>query len=158
MYLYTKYIVALLILCYLIQSAVYAQTLNSDAQKNHDLEAITITSKAIDENFFIDLILNDKSLYESFTNMKAFSFIAENEIFTFDKQNIEGHIYKKIAHCNSNNNYAQIILDSLDSGKVYKNNGKYRLFTVQMFNYMFENIHSTDFTAHIPNKKKNIFI
>ncbi len=78
--------------------------------------------------------------------MKKYSFTAENNVFTYDKKNkVEGSIYRRIFH-NNNGPYKMQILEKRDKGKVYKKNGKYSLYTVEMFDYIFMNAYNSDFT------------
>lgn len=105
---------------------------------------------------FINEMLRDTSFYEAFHNMKNYSFTAENSIYTFDKKNkIDGKLYRKIAHQNSNNTYAAKVLLKSDSGRLYKNNGRYHLYTVEMFDYVFANTYHSDFVPNAPLVGKN---
>ncbi|WP_207426550.1 hypothetical protein [Pedobacter sp. SYSU D00535] len=107
--------------------------------------AISIKSTRINVQTFINEILKDTSFYEAFRNMKKYSFTAENRIFTYNKKNkVEGKIYRKIFH-NNDGSYKMQYLARQDSGKVYKKNGKYQLYTVEMFDYIFMNAYNSDF-------------
>lgn len=109
--------------------------------------AITITSTRLTAESFINEIVNDTSFYEAFRNMKKYSFTAENRIYTYDKKNnIEGKIYRKVHH-NNDGPYKMELLEKSDQGKIYKRNGKYSLYTVEMFDYIFMNAYNSDFTA-----------
>lgn len=112
--------------------------------------AITITSTRLTAETFINEIINDTSFYEAFRNMKRYSFTAENRIFTYDKANsVEGKIYRRIYH-NNTGPYKMEILEKRDEGKVYKRNGKYSLYTVEMFDYIFMNAYNSDFVPSAP--------
>ncbi len=112
--------------------------------------AVTITSTRLTAESFIQEILNDTSFYAAFRNMKKYSFNAENRIFTYDKKNnIEGNIYRKIRH-NNNGPYKMEYLVKQDTGKLYKKNGKYALYTVEMFDYIFMNAYNSDFMPSAP--------
>ncbi len=107
---------------------------------------IVIKSRGLSAQDFIDQMLNDTLFYKAFQQMKYYTFTAENEIFTYDKKNsIESRIFKRILHDNTGSAYKKRELIATDSGKVYKRNGKYRHYTVQMFNYIFENDYNSDF-------------
>lgn len=107
--------------------------------------AVLITSTRLTAQSFIDEILNDTSFYQAFRNMKKYTFLAENRIFTYDKKNkVDGRIYRKIRH-NNDGPYKMEFLAKQDSGKVYKRNGKYSLYTVEMFDYIFMNAYNSDF-------------
>lgn len=112
--------------------------------------AITITSTRLTAETFINEIINDTSFYSAFRNMKKYTFTAENRIFSYNKKNeVEGKIYRKIYH-NNQGPYKMEILDKKDEGKVYKRNGKYSLYTVEMFDYIFMNAYNSDFTPTAP--------
>ena len=112
--------------------------------------AITITSTRLTAETFINEIINDTSFYAAFRNMKKYSFTAENRIFTYDKANeVEGKIYRRIYH-NNTGPYKMEILEKRDEGNVYKRNGKYSLYTVEMFDYIFMNAYNSDFVPSAP--------
>ena len=107
--------------------------------------AVVVKAARINNQMFINRILNDTSFYQAFRNMKRYSFTAENRIFTYDKKNaVEGKIYRKIFH-NNEGAYKMQFLTKQDSGSLYKKNGKYQLYTVEMFDYIFMNAYNTDF-------------
>ena len=118
--------------------------------------AVMIKASRINNQAFINKILSDTSFYEAFRNMKRYSFTAENRVFTYDKRNkVEGKIFRKIFH-NNNGPYKMQFLAKQDSGKLFKKNGKYQLYTVEMFDYIFMNAYNTDFvssSASAPGKK-----
>lgn len=83
--------------------------------------------------------------------MKKFSFVAENRIYTYDKNNkVNGKIYRKLRHSNNGSKHVMEYLAKKDSGTLYKNNGKYQLYTVEMFDYIFMNAYNSDFTDGPP--------
>ena len=112
--------------------------------------AITVTSTRLTVESFINEIINDTSFYEAFRNMKRYTFTAENRVFTYDKKNaVEGNIYRKIYH-NNDGPYKMQFLEKKDQGKVYKKNGKFSLYTVEMFDYIFMNAYNSDFVPSAP--------
>ena len=107
--------------------------------------AVTIKSTRLTAETFINEIIRDTSFYEAFRDMKKYSFIAENRVFTYDKKNkVEGKIYRKINH-NNDGPYKMQFLAKRDSGRVFKKNGKFQLYTVEMFDYIFMNAYNSDF-------------
>lgn len=107
--------------------------------------AVSIVGERINVQMFINKVTSDTSFYEAFRNMKRYSFTAENRVFTFDKKNrTEGKIYRKIFHNNAGK-YKQEVLAKQESGKLLKKNGKYQLYTVEMFDYIFMNAYNSDF-------------
>lgn len=113
----------------------------------HIDSAVNITSSRLTVQSFIDEILRDTSFYEAFRSMKKYSFNAENRVFTYGKNNdVTGKIYRKVFH-NNNGPYRMQFLAKQDSGKVFKRNGKYQLYTVEMFDYIFMNAYNSDFTV-----------
>lgn len=130
----------------------YAQQIerfNPDTIKTiHIDSAINIVGDKINVETFIKKVVNDTTFYQSFRDMKRYSFIAENRIYSYDKKNkVDGKIYRKVKHDNSGK-YKMEYLVKQDSGKIYKRNGKYQLYTVEMFDYIFMNANNTDF---VPN-------
>ena len=111
---------------------------------------INITSKKLSAQTFIDEILRDTSFYEAFRNMKKYSFTAENRVFTYDKRDkVEGKVFRRIFH-NNDGPYKMQFLAKQDSGKLYKKNGKFQLYTVEMFDYIFMNPYNSDFESSAP--------
>jgi len=103
----------------------------------------------LDIEDFIHEIVTDTSFYQAFRNMKKYQFVAENRVFTYDKKNkVDGKIYRKILHKNDGSGHHMQILEKQDSGDLFKRNGKYDLYTVEMFDYIFMNAYSSDF---VPN-------
>lgn len=116
-----------------------------------DTSALVITKRGLHEQDFINQILQDTSFYQAFHLLNSFSFLSEYNIKTFDKKGlVTAHIMKNIFHDNTTNTYHQRVLKKSDSGQVYKSNGKYKLFTIQMFSYIFENEKSSDFKSDAP--------
>jgi len=112
--------------------------------------AITVTSTRLTVESFINEIINDTSFYAAFRNMKKYTFTAENRVFTYDKKNaVEGKIYRRIYH-NNDGPYKMQFLEKKDEGKVYKKNGKFSLYTVEMFDYIFMNAYNSDFVPSAP--------
>src|SRR5690606_14612682 len=92
---------------------------------------INIKSKRLSAETFINEILRDTSFYQAFRNMKRYSFNAENRVYTYDKKNkVEGKIFRRIYH-NNDGPYKMQFLAKQDSGKLFKKNGKYQLYTVE---------------------------
>lgn len=109
--------------------------------------AINIHSHKLNAQDFIDAVLADTGFYKAFSNMKRYNFIAENRIYTYDKNNkVNGKIYRKIKHSNIGGKHKVEYLAKRDSGSIYKSNGKYQLYTVEMFDYIFTNDYNSDFT------------
>lgn len=142
-----------------IVSTSFAQRIkrfNPDTLITYVGDPVSVNSTRISNETFINLILRDTSFYEAFHNMKRYSFTAENSIYEYDKKNkVEGKIYRKVYHNARNPSRAQILAKS-DSGKIYKKNGKYELYTVEMFDYIFTNAYNSGFAPPSPvaGKKK----
>lgn len=124
---------------------------NPDTIKTIQLDSVVnIQAQKFGVETFINAIISDESFYQAFRNMKRYKFIAENRIYTYDKKNrIEGRIYRKIKHNNEGPD-KMVYLAKQDTGKVYKKNGKYRLYTIEMFDYIFMNAYKTDFVKEGP--------
>lgn len=116
-----------------------------------DTSAFSIAKRGLHEQDFINQILQDTSFYQAFHMLRTYSFLSEYNIKTFDKKGaVTAHIMKDVFHDNTGPVYHQRVLSKSDSGEVYKSNGKYRLFTIQMFSYIFENENSSDFKSDVP--------
>lgn len=140
------YFVILSLLFFVQAKAQQIPRFNPDTIKTITLDSVVnIKAKRLNIETFIDAIINDTSFYQAFRNMKKYTFIAENRVFTYDKKNqVDGRIYRKIRH-NNDGPYKMEYLVKEDNGKVYKKNGKYQLYTVEMFDYIFMNAYNTDF-------------
>ncbi|MEH3112075.1 hypothetical protein [Pedobacter terrae] len=124
---------------------------NPDTIKTIVLDsAVNIKAEKLNVETFIRKVMYDTSFYQSFRDMKRYTFIAENRIYSYDKKNkVDGKIYRKIRHNNSGP-YKMEYLVKQDTGKIYKRNGKYQLYTVEMFDYIFMNAYNTDFVPNAP--------
>jgi len=140
-----------LIFCFIAAYSQEIQRFNPDTIKTIQLDSVVnIKAKRLNVETFIDAIINDTSFYQAFRNMKKYTFIAENRIFTYDKNNkVDGKVYRKIRH-NNDGPYKMEYLVKEDNGKIYKKNGKYQLYTVEMFDYIFMNAYNTDFVPNAP--------
>lgn len=144
-----KKLLTVIILC--LGTTTFAQQIkryNPDTIKTImiDSNLVNIKSHRLNAQDFIDAMLRDTSFYQAFRNMKKFSFNAENRIYTYDKKNkVNGKIYRKIHHSNNMGAHKMEYLAKRDSGEVFKKNGKYELYTVEMFDYIFMNAYNSDF-------------
>jgi hypothetical protein len=145
--------ITLFIFCFLLFSVctTYAQQIqryNPDTIRTItiDTPVANIRSHKLSAQDFIDAVLADTSFYKAFQNMKRYSFTAENRIFTYDKKNrVNGKIYRKLIHSNEKGAHKINYVAKQDTGTVYKKNGKYQLYTVEMFDYIFMNAYNSDF-------------
>lgn len=111
-----------------------------------DTPVANIRSHKLNAQDFIDAVVADTSFYRAFENMKRYSFTAENRIYTYDKKNkVNGKIYRKLIHSNEKGAHKITYVAKQDTGSVYKKNGKYQLYTVEMFDYIFMNAYNSDF-------------
>ncbi|RZL61754.1 MAG: hypothetical protein EOO93_12230, partial [Pedobacter sp.] len=74
------------------------QRFNPDTIKTIQLDSVVnIRAQKFGIETFINAIINDTSFYQAFRNMKKYTFIAENRIFSYDKKNkVDGKVYRKI--------------------------------------------------------------
>lgn len=108
--------------------------------------AINIRSHHLNAEDFIDAVLRDTGFYRAFREMKRFSFIAENHIYSYDKKNhINGKIYRKVKYTHIGSHHRTEYLAKSDSGAVFKSNGKYQLYTIEMFDYIFNGAYNSDY-------------
>lgn len=124
--------------------------------RNVTLDSVLVMAKAgLTQEDFINQMLKDTLFYEAFRNMRKYSFIAENNISTFDKKGKKvAKMFRKVYHNNDGPTYKAEILSSKDSGEVYDRKGEYDLFTVKMFSYVFMNENNSDFTEAEENRKQ----
>ena len=145
-------IAAGLLICGLSGFTQQIDRFNPDTVKTIELDpnAINIVAEKLSIETFIRAITTDTTFYQSFRRMKAYNFIAENRVYTYDKKNkVNGKIYRKIKHSNSGPVKMEYLVKQ-DTGKVFKKNGKYQLYTIEMFDYIFMNAYKTDFVANAP--------
>ncbi|MET4083086.1 hypothetical protein ABIB40_003055 [Pedobacter sp. UYP30] len=119
---------------------------NPDTIKTITLDSVVnIKAEKLNVELFIRKIINDTSFYQSFRDMKRYSFVAENSVYTYDKHDkVNGSMYRKIKHDN-HGKYKMEYLAKVDKGDIYKRNGKFQLYTVEMFDYIFMNSYNSDF-------------
>ncbi|WP_442589909.1 hypothetical protein ACSBL2_01480 [Pedobacter sp. AW31-3R] len=129
-------------------SAQEIQRFNPDSVKTIELDGnINIVAQKLSVETFIRAILADTSFYTAFKKIKRYNFIAENRIYTYDKKNkVNGKIYQKIRRHNSGPLKMEYLVKE-ESGKLFKKNGKYQLFTLQMFDYIFMNNYKAEASA-----------
>lgn len=113
--------------------------------------AINIRSHKLNAQDFIDAVLADTGFYKAFRNMKRYGFLAANDIYTYDKKNkVDGEIHRRVKHTIVNGKPQTEYLFKQDKGNVYKRNGKYELYTVEMFDYIFNNAYNSAFSTSDP--------
>jgi len=137
----------------LFASAAFSQKLlrfNPDTIKSIviDSVAVNIRSHRLNAQDFIDAMLRDTGFYKAFQNMKYYAFDAENRIFSYDKDNkVNGKVYRKIHHSNEGGPHKMTILEKQESGDLRDKKGKYQLYTLEMFDYIFMNDYNSDFVT-----------
>jgi len=124
---------------------------NPDTIRTIQLDSvINIRAQKFGVETFINAIVTDTSFYKAFRNMKKYTFIAENNIYTYDRKNkVDGRIYRKIRHTNTGPKKMEYLARQ-DTGNVYRKNGKYQLYTLEMFDYIFMNAYQTGFVDEGP--------
>lgn len=143
---------AVLLICGLSSMGQQINRFNPDTVKTIELDpnAINIVAQKLSVETFINAIITDSTFYQSFRKMKAYNFVAENRIYTYDKKNkVNGKIYRKIKHYNTGPVKMEYLVKQ-DTGKVFKKNGKYQLYTLEMFDYLFMNAYRADFVPNAP--------
>lgn len=141
--------ISLLLLMLGLYTAAVAQEIkrfSADTMKTITLDStVNITARRLSAETFIEAVVNDTSFYKAFQRMKKYGFLAENQIYTYDKKNkVEGSVYRKIKHNRRAPKMEYLV--KRDNGKVYKKNGKYQLYTVEMFDYIFLNAYRSEFS------------
>jgi hypothetical protein len=140
------------LLVFLMSSSIltYGQAIqrfNPDSIKTIQLDSsVNIKAERLSVETFIRAITTDTSFYKAFRNMKKYGFTAEQRIYTYDKKNkVDGRIYRVIKHHATGPKKIEYLAKQ-DTGKVFKKNGKYQLYTVEMFDYIFMNAYQSEFS------------
>jgi len=134
----------------IFSSSAFAQQIrrfNPDSIRTIVIDsAVNIRSHHLNAQDFIDAVLADTGFYKAFRNLKKYDFVAENRIYTYNKKNkVDGRIYRKIRHSTVGGKHKMEFLAKQDTGHLYKSNGKYQLYTVEMFDFIFMNAYNSDF-------------
>lgn len=109
--------------------------------------AVNIKASRLDVEAFIRQIVSDTSFYEAFRQMKRFNFQAENRIVTYDKRDrVKAKMYRKLIHSAAGPQRLRYLVNR-DSGQVFKKKGKYDLYTVELFDYIFRNAYSSSYSS-----------
>jgi hypothetical protein len=145
---------SVLLLFALSSEAQQIERFNPDTIKTIQLDSVVnIRASRLNVETFIRAIVSDTSFYQAFRNMKKYDFMAENRIYTYDKENqVNGRIFRKIKHNHTGPERLQYLVKQ-DTGEVYKKNGKYQLYTLEMFDYIFMNAYKSEYSnADFPSK------
>ncbi|MCC8410526.1 hypothetical protein LJ707_16405 [Mucilaginibacter sp. UR6-1] len=128
---------------------------NPDTIKTIVLDSvININSHKLNVQDFIDAVTSDTSFYKAFQSMRQYSYTAENSIYTYDKKDrVNGRIYRKMNYSRVNGKPNTQYIAKSDSGKVFKKNGRYELYTVEMFDYLFANTYNKPLASPSNNSK-----
>ncbi|WP_379087793.1 hypothetical protein [Pedobacter sp. UC225_65] len=59
---------------------------NPDTIRTITLDSIMAKGERLNVERFINAVINDTSFYQAFRNMKKYTFIAENRVYTYDKK------------------------------------------------------------------------
>jgi hypothetical protein len=137
-----------LVLVYGTSQAQVIPRFNPDTLQTIQLDsAVNITAERLSVETFIRAVTADTSFYQAFRNMKKYAFTAENSIYSYDKKNkVNGRLYRKVKRNNSAPWLEYLVKQ--DTGRMFKKNGKYELYTVEMFDYIFMNAYQS---AHSSN-------
>ncbi len=126
---------------------------NPDTLKTIVLDSvINITAHKLSAQDFIDAVLADTGFYEAFRDMKQYAFRSESSVYTFDKKDrLSGKMYRLLQRSMKDGKPALNYITKADSGSLYKKNGKYQSYTVEMFDYLF-------FNAYRANPSSNVTV
>jgi hypothetical protein len=122
------------------------QRFTADTIKTIQLDStVNITAERLNVETFIRAVTTDTSFYQAFRNMKKYAFTAENSIYTYDKKNkVTGRLYRKMKRQTSAPWLEYLVKQ--DTGHLFKKNGKYQLYTAEMFDYIFMNAYQSAYT------------
>ena len=89
-------------------------------------------------NDFINYVKNDTTFYMGFKHLRFYTHNYKSELNIFNKKGKNIASIKKSGLYQSNGNQAWLLNDSIiNSGKIYKRNGKYRYYTPEAFDEVF---------------------
>jgi hypothetical protein len=139
-------LLVLLLLCGLNGYNQEIQRFTADTIKTIQLDStVNITAERLSVETFIRAVTTDTSFYQAFRNMKKYAFTAENSIYTYDKKNkVTGRLYRKVKRQTSAP-WLQYVVKQ-DTGHLFKKNGKYQLYTAEMFDYIFMNAYQSAYS------------
>ena len=107
-----------------------------------NLDSITVTASraGFDVADFVELVRNDKSFYQAFTNLRHHSYDFSNHIEIFDKNNQVTASYNSHARQNSDGNCRSMEeWDRTVKGKFFKNakKRKHKYYTAKLYDRLF---------------------
>jgi len=143
-----RYCFLVVLLAYGTAEAQVIPRFNPDTLQTIQLDsAVNITAERLSVETFIRAVTADTSFYQAFRNMKKYAFTAENSIYSYDKKNkVNGRLYRKVKRSNRAPWLEYLVKQ--DTGRIFRKNGKYELYTVEMFDYIFMNAYQS---AHSSN-------
>nr|WP_121269623.1 hypothetical protein [Pedobacter schmidteae] len=136
-----------LVIFYIQSRAQVVPRFNPDTIKTIQLDStVNITAERLSAETFIRAVTTDTSFYQAFRSMKKYAFTAENSIYTYDKKNrVNGKLYRKIKR-KSTAPWIEYLVKQ-DTGHLFKKNGKYELYTAELFDYIFMNAYQSAYTS-----------
>ena len=115
---------------------------------------ISVENNGFTVDDFISYVKKDTTFYMGFKHLRYYSHDYESELYIYDKKGERiGSLKKKGAHY-SNGKKAWVINESvIDSGKIFKRNGKYKYYTPEAFDEVFFPKDTIDVSLKISEEK-----
>ena len=99
---------------------------------------ISVSDTGFTVSDFIDIIKQDTSFYMGFKHLRYYPHRFQSELSIFNKKGREiGNLKREGVHNVINDTAWVLIENEQDVGKVYKKNGKYKYYTPEAFDEVF---------------------
>lgn len=103
-----------------------------------DSFVVTATREGFDVEEFIQLVMEDKSFYQAFHNLRFIDYSARNEMAFFDKKGRQKAAYASVTRQTASGLCRTMdVLEESSSGNFYKRKGQYKYYTAKMFDRIF---------------------
>ncbi len=103
-----------------------------------DSFVVTASRQGFDVEEFIRMVIEDKSFYQAFHNLRLVSYTAQNEMVFFDKKGRQKAQYSSRTEQQVVNRCRTMeVQDEVSSGNFYKKKKQYKYYTAKMFDRIF---------------------
>ncbi|GJM32660.1 MAG: hypothetical protein DHS20C18_16610 [Saprospiraceae bacterium] len=129
-----------------------------------DSFVVTASRQGFNVEEFIKLVMEDKSFYEAFQNLRLVAYSAQNAMTFFDKRGKQKAAYSSITRQEVIDRCRTMeILEEQTSGNFYKRKAVYKYYTAKMFDRIFftqgqvcEPLQEPDSADHLKGINKHI--
>ncbi len=103
-----------------------------------DSFVVTATRHGFDVEEFIRLVMEDKSFYQAFHNLRFIDYSAKNEMTFYNKKGGQKASYSSVTRQTATGLCRTMeVLEETSSGNFYKRKGQYKYYTARMFDRIF---------------------